>query len=110
MCVCVCKTGQQGRKCLRMTSEFQELKTRYLTHYISALSGQKEPHKFCEIFHRKPSLEIYLKEKCSSDHYQQLSFQYFAKSFLISRLLSKVSEKQTTILRVMAKWCTSSVW
>ena len=36
-------------------------------------------------------------EKCESKQYQQLSFKYFVKSFLISTLLPKIYSIQTTI-------------
>ena len=39
----------------------------------------------------------YFKGKCYSGHYQQLPFKYFVRSFLILKLLSKVSQIQTTI-------------
>ena len=39
----------------------------------------------------------YLMGKCQSEHYLQLSFQSFVKPFSISKLLSKVSQIQTTI-------------
>ena len=42
-------------------------------------------------------LAKYLKEKCWSEHYQQLSFKYFVKSFSIPLLSSKEPSIQTTI-------------
>ena len=38
----------------------------------------------------KAKLEKYLKEKFYSEHYPQLSFKYFVRSFLIGMLLLKV--------------------
>ena len=46
----------------------------------------------------RPKYGRYLKEKCSSEHCQQLSVNFFVKSFLIPKLLSKASSIQTTIL------------
>ena len=39
----------------------------------------------------------WVKNKCKSRHYHQLSFKYFVKSFFITKLLSKVSKIQTKI-------------
>ena len=58
---------------------------------INAHSGQNQPDNFDEIFLLKAWLAKYLKEKCWSEHYQQLSFKYLVKSFSIQKLLSKVS-------------------
>ena len=38
-----------------------------------------------------------MKEKYLSEHYQQISFKYFVKSFLIIKLLPKVLKIQTTV-------------
>ena len=38
---------------------------------------------FDEILQANAHVEKYLNEKCSSEHYQQLSFKYFVKSFSI---------------------------
>ena len=46
---------------------------------------------FDEIFQAKASFEQYFMEKCYSQNHQQLSFKYFIQSFLIQKLLSKVS-------------------
>ena len=46
---------------------------------------------FDEIFQVKAYLEKILNEKCLLEHYQQLSFKYFVKAFLIPKLSSKVS-------------------
>ena len=67
------------------TSEGQQIKP------INAHSGHKQPDNFDEILQANTHVERYLKEKCSSEHYQQLSFKYFIKSFLILKLLEKVS-------------------
>ena len=52
----------------------------------------------------KHNWQKYLKEKCWSKHYQQLSFKYFVKSFSIQKLWSKVSEFQPTISRGTPKY------
>ena len=49
------------------------------------------------IFQQKHFVGKYLKEKCSSDYYQELSFKYFVRSFLIYKLSSKVAKFQTTV-------------
>ena len=41
-----------------------------------------------------------MKEEYSIEHYKQLSFKHFVKSFLISKLLSKVPKIQTKVSRV----------
>ena len=46
---------------------------------INAHSGQNQPDNFDEIFQVLAQLAKYLKEKCLSEHYQQLSFKYFVK-------------------------------
>ena len=46
---------------------------------INAHSGQNQPDNFEEIFQILAQLAKYLKEKCWSEHYQQLSFKYFVK-------------------------------
>ena len=58
---------------------------------IGAHSSQKQPDNFDEILLAKAKLRKYLKEKCYSELHQQLSFKYFMKSYLIPKLLSKVS-------------------
>ena len=46
---------------------------------INAYSGQKQPDNFGEIFQTEAWLGTYLKEKCYSDHYQELSIIFFVK-------------------------------
>ena len=53
---------------------------------------------FYEIFQAKGKIRNYLKEKCYSEHYQQLSFKYFVISFSIPKLSSKEAQVQTTII------------
>ena len=48
-------------------------------------------NNFGEMFQAKSYLEKHLKEKYSSDKYQQLSFKYFLIWFLISKLLTKIA-------------------
>ena len=60
--------------------------------------GQKRPDNFWYIFLIKASFEKYLKEKCLSDHKQQLPFNYFSKYCFNLKLFSKVSKFQTTLL------------
>ena len=50
-------------------------------------------------FKWKHSCEKYSKEICWLEHHQQLSFKYFAKWFLIFKILTKVSWIQMTISR-----------
>ena len=50
-----------------------------------------QPDNFDEILQAKIKLEKNLRGKCYKELYQQLSFKYFVKSFLISKILSKVS-------------------
>ena len=57
----------------------------------NAHSGQKQPDNFDEILQANAQLGKYLKEKCLSEHFQQLSFKYLVKSFSIPKLLWKVS-------------------
>ena len=45
----------------------------------------------------------YLNEECWIEHYQQLSFKYFVKQFLITKLLSKKVWIQTTISHGLLK-------
>ena len=59
----------------------------------------KHPDNFDEIFQVKAWLGNYLKEKCSLEHYRQLSLKYFVKSSLNPMLLSKVIKIQMTISR-----------
>ena len=49
------------------------------------------------IFQQKHFIGKYLKEKCSPNYNQGLSFKYFVKSFLIYKLSSKVAKIQTTV-------------
>ena len=58
---------------------------------LNAHSGQKQTDNFDEILQVNAHVKNYLKEKCSLEHYQQLSFKYFVKLFLIPILLEKVS-------------------
>ena len=44
---------------------------------LMLLAAKKQPDNCDEILQAKAKLEKYLKEKCSSEHYQQLSFKYF---------------------------------
>ena len=46
---------------------------------VSAHSGQNQPENFDEIVKASVQLPKFLKEKCCSKRYQQLSFKYFAK-------------------------------
>ena len=55
--------------------------------YLPINAHQKQPDNFDEILQANAHVERYLKEKCSSEHYQQLSFKYFVKSFSILKLL-----------------------
>ena len=57
----------------------------------NAHSDQKLSDNYDEILQAEAKLEKYLKGKCYSEHYQQLSFNYFLKSFIFPKLLSKVS-------------------
>ena len=52
---------------------------------------------FGEIFQLTAYLEKDLKEKCWLEHYQQLSFKYFVKPFLITKFLSNILYIQKTI-------------
>ena len=63
--------------------------------------GSREDHSdnFGKIFYRKASLGKYLKEKCSAEHFQQLSFKYFVIFFLMPESLLKVSLINMTISR-----------
>ena len=56
---------------------------------IHAHSGQRQPDNFDENFSGNALLGKYLKRKCWLEQYQQLSFKYFVKSFIIPKLLSK---------------------
>ena len=56
-----------------------------LTHYVH--SGQKQPEDFDEVLQAQVKLGNHAKEKCYSEHYQQFSFKYFVKLFLIPKLL-----------------------
>ena len=52
-----------------------------------------------EIFKRKAHLVKMLKGKSESEHCQRVSFRYFLKQALITKLLPKISSTQTTISR-----------
>ena len=58
--------------------------------------ASKRPDIFGDYFPIKASLGKHLKEKCSSDHNQKLSFKYFVNFHFIPKLFSKVSKIQTT--------------
>ena len=59
-----------------------------MTWPIYAHSVQNQPDIFDRIFQALSRLAKYLKEKCSSEHNQQLSFKYFVNPFLIQNLSS----------------------
>ena len=59
-----------------------------MTWPIYAHSVQNQPDIFDHIFQDLSSLAKYLKEKCWSEYYQQLSFKYFVNPFLIQNLSS----------------------
>ena len=62
-----------------------------LTHScLQPCNGQKQPDIVDEISQAKTKFWKYSMKKCYSEHYQQLSFKYFVKSFLIRKLSSKV--------------------
>ena len=71
---------------------------------INAHSGPKEPDNYGKVSQPKECLGKYLREKFSSDHYLQLSFNYFVKLFFISNLPSKVRGIQTIISGVTIKY------
>ena len=65
----------------------------FMTHGFSpsdAHSSQNQPDNFHAILYSKPKLGKYLKGKCYSEHYRQLSFNLLVKLFSIPKLLSKV--------------------
>ena len=54
--------------------------------YIVFIEEQpKQPDDFGEIFDLEAYLGKYLNGKCSSERFQQVSFKYFLKVFLISK-------------------------
>ena len=55
----------------------------------TAHSSQKQSDKVDEIFQAKTVLNEYLKKKCYSKQYQELSIKYFVKSSLIPEILPK---------------------
>ena len=57
------------------------------------------PDDFDEILQAKAQLTKYLKGKCYSGHNQKLFSKYFAKLFLILKVVAKVSKIQRTISR-----------
>ena len=54
-------------------------------------TAKKQTDTFGEIFLKNANMGKYLKEKCLSEDYQQLSIKYSVKSFLISKSFSIVS-------------------
>ena len=50
---------------------------------INPYRGRKQHKDYNEILYAKAELGKYLMEKCYSEHFQNLSFKIFAKSFLI---------------------------
>ena len=58
-----------------------------------------QPNNYDVVLQAKAKLGKYLTEKCYSEHYQQLFFNHFVKSFFIPTLLSKVWYFQSTISR-----------
>ena len=50
---------------------------------FNARSGQKQPGNLGEIYQIKAQVRKHLREKCLSEHYQQLSFKYFVKIYWI---------------------------
>ena len=69
--------------------------TNTLTH--SCLQRSKLADYFGDISLAKAIFRKLFKEKYKLEHYHQLSFKYFAKSFSISKLLSKVLQAQTIL-------------
>ena len=61
-----------------------------VSYPIGTQSGQKRPDYFVDIFLAKAFYQKYLKEKCLSEYYQQLSFKYFVRIGFISKLFSEV--------------------
>ena len=51
--------------------------------------GQKQSDKFGEIFQPKAYLGKYMREKYSSEHYQQLPSKYFGKIILDFEVIVK---------------------
>ena len=64
-----------------------------VTHTLNPFTlkeAKTGPDNFQYIYLSKVFFEKYLKEKCLSQHYQQLFLKYFVKSLSIPKLFSKV--------------------
>ena len=67
----------------------------------------KMSDNFADIFWTNAALVKYLKEKWLSGNKLQLFFKYIAKLYVISKLSSKISKKQTTFFQLFScyKFC-----
>ena len=64
---------------------------------LNARSSQNSLPVLVKPSRQKQCCKIMLKNKCQAGHYQQLLFKYFEKSNFISKLLTLVSQIQTTV-------------
>ena len=97
------------------TDWFQLIMWTWLLSHVPSQSGPWTPFNPLALRVAKTGLTIllifssqkyqkYLKEKCLSEYYQQLSFKYFVRICFISKLFSKVWKEQTIL-----SWGTLSV-
>ena len=76
------------------------------------VAPQKHPHNYRDIFTIRAFFRKYLNGKCCSEPNPQLSFKYFVTSCLNSKLFSKVSKVQTTIVKASSRheWVKTRIY